>query len=127
MLETVGHQSGHRNGQVIAIGRGDALDLLAVGKTVKVLPRVSEHDAREGDEPRQLHPHQHQGQESETAVDGIILGHIDLSAHKQPLHHMEQRAAQDAGKQGRQKSHLGVRHQIVGSGEHEPRDDDRDE
>ena len=98
-----------------------------MGKTVKVLPRVGEHDAREGNEPRELHPHQHQGQEGKTAVDGIVLGHIDLSAYKQPLHHMEQRAAQHAGKHGRHEAHLGVRHQVVGGSEHEPGDDDGDE
>ena len=70
------------NCHVVGIGLGDVFHLIIIGEAVEILPGVGEHHTRQGYKPRQLEPHQQQGQESKAAVDGVVLRDIDLSREK---------------------------------------------
>ena len=73
-----------------------------------VLQGVGEYTAGKHNEPRELKPHQQQEHKGKAAIDGVVIGHINLARDKEPLHQVEHRARDQARGEGTLERHLGV-------------------
>ena len=84
-VKTMSNDGAHRHGYLLVITPRNMLYIFVVRKMVDALRCIAYQCTAQRDHPCQLKPNQQQRQKSKATVYGIVMRHVHLSGHEQPL------------------------------------------